>query len=55
MDRIFGPRFQRAEVRVAFMAQLLPLLNGFARLREVITGTASPEFDRAARLALVLS
>jgi hypothetical protein len=54
MDRIFGPAFRRTEVRFAFVSQLLPLLNGVARLYEEATGTAGPGVDRAARLALIV-
>jgi hypothetical protein len=54
MDRIFGQEFRRTEVRLSFVAQLVPLMNGFARLQEVITGTVAPEIERASRLGLVL-
>ena len=54
MDRVFGPGFRRGEVRYAFLAQLVPLLNGAARLREAMTGTASADMDRMAQLGLVL-
>ena len=45
MDRIFGPGYRQTEVRVAFMAQLLPLLNGVARLYEQVAAT-QPEQRR---------
>lgn len=54
MDRVFGREFRRTEVRVSFVAQLVPLMNGFARLQEVVTGTVAPEIERASRLGLVL-
>ena len=54
MDRTFGQEFRRTEVRVSFVAHLVPLMNGFARLHEVVTGTLAPEIDRASRLGLVL-
>jgi hypothetical protein len=54
MDRIFGPGYRQMEVRVAFMAQLLPLLNGVARLYEQVTATQPENVDRLLHLGLVL-
>jgi hypothetical protein len=54
MDRVFGPGFRRTEVRYAFLAQLVPLLNTAARLPEAIVGTPSSAMDRTAQLGLVL-
>ena len=53
MDRVFGPEYRRTEVRVAFGAQLLPLMNGLARLYEQASGTVLVDVDRASRLGLV--
>jgi hypothetical protein len=53
-DRIFGPAYRRTEVRAAFGAQLLPLMNGVARLYEQVTGTSSEDLDRLLHLGLVL-
>jgi hypothetical protein len=53
MDRILGDAYRRTEVRVAFAIQLVPLMNGIARLYEQ-TGNVSPgDVDRALHLALV--
>jgi CubicO group peptidase (beta-lactamase class C family) len=54
MDQIFGSAFRRTEVRYAFVAQLVPLMNGCARLYEQWTGTPAPALDRASRLGLVI-
>ena len=54
MDRIFGPAYRRGEVRFALVAQLLPLVNGGARLYEEIAGVTVPDVDRVARLGLVV-
>jgi hypothetical protein len=53
-DRLFGPRYRRLEVRVVFVAQLLPLANGLARLSEHATGTRSGDLDRFLHLGVVL-
>jgi uncharacterized membrane protein len=55
MDRIFGPGYRRTEVRVAFAAQLLPLMNGLTRLYEQVAGTPVDHVDRVLHLALVLA
>jgi hypothetical protein len=53
MDRIFGAPYRRIEVRVAFASQLLPLMNGTARLLEQ-TGYTMPDMaDRLLHLGLV--
>jgi CubicO group peptidase (beta-lactamase class C family) len=54
MDHIFGPPFRRTEVQCAFLAQLVPLMNGFSKLYEEISGAPSPALDRASRLGLVV-
>jgi CubicO group peptidase (beta-lactamase class C family) len=54
MDQIFGSAFRRTEVRYAFVAQLVPLMNGCARLYEELTGMPAPALDRASRLGLVI-
>jgi hypothetical protein len=54
MDRIFGPGYRRTEVRVAFVAQLLPLLNGAARLYEQVAGPSLQHVDRFLHLGVVL-
>ena len=54
MDRLFGPSYRRAEVRGAFIVQLLPLLNGVARLSEQVGGASSEQVDRFLHLGLVL-
>ena len=54
LDRIYGPRYRQTEVRVAFAAQLLPLLNGGARLYEHVAGAPLDDVDRVLHLALVL-
>jgi hypothetical protein len=54
MDRIFGPGYRWAEVRIALAAQLLPLVNGVARLYEQIIGTPLQQIDRFLHLGLAL-
>jgi hypothetical protein len=54
VDRIFGPRYRQTEVRLAFAAQLLPLMNGTARLYEQAADTPLPQIDRILHLGLVL-
>ena len=54
LDDIFGPAFRRTEVRFAFVAQLMPLMNGGMRLYEAITGIVPPGVDRLSRLGLVV-
>ncbi len=54
LDRIFGPRYRRMEVRWAFATQLLPLMNGAARLYEQTAGPTSGDLDRAMHLGVVL-
>jgi hypothetical protein len=54
IDRIFGPAYRRAEVRIAFAAQLLPLFNGVARLFELVAGSPLQQVDRFLHLGLVL-
>lgn len=53
MDRMFGPDYRLTEVRLAFAAQLIPLLNGGARLYEELSGTAMLDIDRLSRLGIV--
>lgn len=50
-DRIFGASYRRAEIRVAYVLRLAPLIAGITAIAEVFTGS---DFDRAAHLALVL-
>ena len=52
-DRIFGPGYRRTEARVAFVAQLIPLLNGTARLYEEVSGGIPDEVNRMLHLAVV--
>jgi hypothetical protein len=54
MDRICGPSYRRTEVRIAFAVQLLPLLNGGARLSEQVASSAPANVDRFLHLGLVL-
>ena len=54
MDRILGPGYRRTEVRGAFAVQLLPLLNGVARLYEQVAGTSPEHVDRFLHLGSVL-
>jgi hypothetical protein len=53
MDRIFGERYRRLEVRLAFAAQLVPLMNGAARLYEYTQGATPGILNRLLHLALV--
>jgi len=52
-DRIFGPGLRGFEVRCAFAAQLLPLMNGIARLYEEATGGIPADVNRFLQLGLV--
>jgi hypothetical protein len=54
MDRIFGPGYRRMEVRVTFAAQLLPLMNGAARLYEQVANMPVVNVDRVLHLGFVL-
>ena len=54
MDRMFGSSYRRAEVRGAFVVQLLPVLNGVARLYEQVAGASSEQVGRFLHLGLVL-
>jgi hypothetical protein len=54
LDRVLGPAHRRTEVRLAFVAQLLPLFNGTARLYEEVAGTRPEMVDRLSHLGLVL-
>lgn len=54
MDRIFGTHYRRTEVRIAFAVQLLPLLNGGARLHEQVAGDSLGHVDRFLHLGVVL-
>jgi heme/copper-type cytochrome/quinol oxidase subunit 3 len=51
LDRIFGASYRRAEIKVAYVMRLAPLVAGITAIAEVFTGS---DFDRAAHLALVL-
>ena len=55
VDRIFGPRYRQTEVRLAFAAQLLPLMNGTARLYEQVADARLHDIDRVLHLGLVLA
>jgi hypothetical protein len=52
MDRIFGASYRRSEVRIAFAFQLLPLLNGGARLYEQVAGDAPAHIERLLHLGV---
>jgi hypothetical protein len=52
MDRVFGPGFRRTEVRLAFGSQLLPLMNGLARLYEQAGGTVPADVNRVSQLGV---
>jgi hypothetical protein len=54
LDRIFGSNYRRNEVRVALVAQLLPLMNGVARLYEQVADTPPETVDRPLHLGLVV-
>jgi hypothetical protein len=54
MDHASGTAARRTEVRLAFVAQLLPLFNGAARLYEEVAGTRPEMVDRVSHLGLVL-
>ena len=54
MDQTFGPVFRLTEARLAFVAQLAPLMNGFMQLQREIVGTVSPGIDRASRLTMII-
>jgi len=53
VDRISGPNYRRIEVRMAFAIQLLPLLNGAARLNEHMGYVTPDSLDRILHLGLV--
>jgi hypothetical protein len=53
MDHLFGPAYRRTEVRLALAAQLLPLVNGVARLYEQVGNGTPALVDRIAHLGLV--
>lgn len=53
MDRIGSMDYRRLEVRVAFATQLLPLMNGVARLYEQMGYATTDTLDRALHLGLV--
>jgi hypothetical protein len=54
IDRILGSGFRRTEVRVAYVMQLLPLVNGAARLYEQVTAMSLDGLDRLLHLGVVL-
>jgi hypothetical protein len=54
MDRIFGSGYRRTEVRVAYVMQLLPLVNGAARLYEHVAAVPIDSLDRLLHLGVVL-
>src|SRR5688572_6723862 len=53
LDRIVGAGYRRAEVRMTFASQLLPLMNGAARLYEQMGHTTPDTVDRVLHLGLV--
>jgi hypothetical protein len=53
VDRILGPGYRCTGVRVAFLCQLAPLMNGVARLYEQTGGTTPDSLNRGLHLGLV--
>ncbi len=54
IDRIFGPAYRRAEVRIGFAMQLIPPIGGAVRLYEEIAGTHLIDLNRFLHVGVAL-
>ena len=54
IDRIFGPAYRRAEVRIGFAMQLIPPIGGAVRLYEEIAGAHLVDLNRFLHVGVAL-